>query len=109
MKENKDNQEPNVGKIIQVIVKEKNISISDFAKAIHCSRTNVYNIFGRHSIDIKRLKQIAGVLKLDVSELIGENKNESNKHIVIIETDDEGLERISNGHNSGYIKHWKAK
>jgi transcriptional regulator with XRE-family HTH domain len=109
MQEDKDNQEPNVGKIIKKIVKEKKISISDFAKAIHCSRTNVYNIFGRHSIDIKRLKQIAGVLKLDISELIGKNENESNKHIVIIETDDEGLERISNGYNGGYIKHWKTK
>jgi transcriptional regulator with XRE-family HTH domain len=38
------------------------MSIALFAKAIHCSRTNVYHIFNAKSIDIDKLILISNVL-----------------------------------------------
>ena len=99
----------NMGQTIKKIVKEQKISISDFAKAIHCSRTNVYNIFERQSINIDRLQQIADVLKRDISNFIAIEKRESNKCIALIEIDNENLEQLSNEYDLTYIKSWKTK
>jgi len=100
-------REHNMGQMVQTAVKEQRMSVSDFAKAIHCSRTNVYSIFGRQSINIERLKQIANVLKLDISDFIVTEKRNSNKYIAVIEIDSEKLERLSSEYNLTYIKFWK--
>jgi len=44
-----------IGSLIKQKFEEKKISISQFAKAINCSRANIYNIFTSKSIDIDRL------------------------------------------------------
>jgi predicted transcriptional regulator len=98
-----------MGQMIKKILKERKISISDFAKTIHCSRTNVYSIFKRESIDVERLKQIVNVLNLDVSDFITMKKRKSNKRIVVMEIDDENLEQLMNEHNLTYVKYWKIK
>jgi transcriptional regulator with XRE-family HTH domain len=99
----------NMGQMIKKVLKERGISISDFAKAIHCSRTNVYGIFKRQSIDIERLKQIANVLELDVADFIVLKRRESNKRVVIVEINEEDLEQLLNEYDLTYIKHWKVK
>jgi len=99
----------NMGQMIKNAVKERRMSVSDFAKAIYCSRTNVYSIFGRQSINIERLKQIADVLNLDISDFIVMKKGESNKCIAVIETEYEELERMSNEYNLACVKYWKMK
>ena len=109
MKIRKNVGNDHMGRIIKEAVKERNMSISDFAKAIQCSRTNVYSIFGRQSINIERLKQIADVLNLDISDFIVMKKGESNKCIAVIETEYEELERMSNEYNLACVKYWKMK
>ena len=99
----------NMGQMIKKAVGEQKMSVSDFAKAIHCSRTNVYSIFKRESINIERLKQIVDVLKLDISDFIMIEKRESSKCIAVIEIDSEKLEQLSNEYDLAYIKFWKTK
>jgi len=98
-----------MGQVIQRTLKERKISISDFAKTIHCSRTNVYSIFKRRSIDINRLKQVAAVLDLDISDLIMKEKRESNKCIVVAEIGNEDLNQLLKEYDLTYIRHWTIK
>lgn len=98
-----------MGLMIQKILKERKIRINDFAKTIHCSRTNVYNIFKRRSIDTERLKQIAKVLDLDVSDFIILEKRDLNKCVVIMEIEGKDLRHLLNTYDSTYIKHWTIK
>ena len=99
----------NMGQMIRDALKERKMSISEFAKTIHCSRANVYSIFQRQSIDFERLKQIAKVLDLDVSDFIVVEKKESTKRIVVMEIDNEDLKQLMNKYDLTYIKHWKTK
>jgi DNA-binding Xre family transcriptional regulator len=94
--------------MIEQAVRKKKMSISDFAEAINCSRTNVYSIFKRRTIDSDRLKQIADVLNLEVSDFIEIKKRESNKCVAIIEIDNEKLEQMSNEYKLTYVKAWKT-
>ena len=98
----------NMGQMIRKTLKEQKMSISDFAKTIHCSRANVYSIFQRQSIDIERLKQIAKVLDLDVTDFIVVEKKESSKCIVVMEVDNEDLEQMLNKYDVTCIKRWKT-
>jgi len=84
----------NIGQMIRDVIKERNLSVSDFAKSIHCSRTNVYSIFERQTISIERLEQIANVLKLDIHYFIREEQK-AHKCIAVIEIDDQTLKELS--------------
>ena len=99
----------NMGQMIRKVLLERKISISDFARTIHCSRTNVYSIFKRESIDVERLKQIANVLDLDVFDFIAMKKEKTNKHIVVMEIGNEDLKQLLSEYDLTYVKHWKAK
>ncbi|MDR0828706.1 MAG: hypothetical protein LBN95_01145 [Prevotellaceae bacterium] len=61
------NNQPHIhiGKLIQQKVKEKKISITDFADKICCVRENVYHIFKSPTIDIRKLEHISNVLDYD--------------------------------------------
>lgn len=52
-----------IGHRIKSVFKEKGMSVSEFARQIHCERTNVYTIFNRPSIDIDLLARISKVLE----------------------------------------------
>ena len=54
-----------IGKLIKLKLSESNLSIADFAEAIHKTRTTVYDIFNRKSIDIDLLVTISEVLQFD--------------------------------------------
>ena len=103
------NAKHHMGQMIKAIVKERNMPVSDFAKAIHCCRTNVYSIFKRWTIDIDKLKQIADVLNLEISDFIETKKRKSSKCVAIIEIDNEKLEQMSNEYELTYVKSWKTK
>jgi len=64
----------NIGKIIKLKLKEKGISVSEFARRINTNRNNVYDIFHRDSIDTKLLQKISEVLEYDFFQAISENK-----------------------------------
>jgi predicted transcriptional regulator len=51
-----------IGQTIKQKLVEHNISITNFAKAINCSRSNVYNIFESQTIDVERLIKISVAL-----------------------------------------------
>ncbi|MDR0368593.1 MAG: helix-turn-helix domain-containing protein [Bacteroidales bacterium] len=57
-----------IGRLIKQQFEQKSISITQFAKAIHCSRANIYNIFEAKSIDIDRLILISEVLDYNFLE-----------------------------------------
>lgn len=63
----------NIGELIENEVRKQQIPIIEFAKMIHCQRSNVYNIFHRNKIDIIQLKQISKVLNRNFFKDLAEN------------------------------------
>ncbi|MDR0368687.1 MAG: helix-turn-helix transcriptional regulator [Bacteroidales bacterium] len=57
-----------IGRLIKQQFEQKNISIAQFAKAIHCSRASIYNIFEAKSIDIDKLILISEALDYNFLE-----------------------------------------
>jgi predicted transcriptional regulator len=60
-----EKEQIHIGNLIKKQVEEQNLSITDFAKKIHCVRENVYYIFNSPSMDINRLEQISKALNYD--------------------------------------------
>lgn len=54
-----------IGRRINEVVKERKMTVVDFARAIPCSRENAYKIFRKDNIDVKQLGRICQVLKHD--------------------------------------------
>lgn len=54
-----------IGQRIKEVFKERGITVVAFARAIPCSRENVYRIFKNNNIDILLLKRIGQVLNHD--------------------------------------------
>ena len=51
-----------IGSLIKQKFDESKMTISEFAKKIHCSRSNIYNVFDAKSIDTDKLILISEVL-----------------------------------------------
>lgn len=54
-----------IGKEIKRVLKERGMTISEFAKRINTHRRNVYDIFERKSIDTFLLQEISRILSYD--------------------------------------------
>ena len=54
-----------IGNKIKSVLKEKGLSISEFARRINTSRENVYGIFKRQTLDTGQLLKINAVLDYD--------------------------------------------
>jgi transcriptional regulator with XRE-family HTH domain len=67
-----------IGAVIKQKVEEKGLTISEFADAICCSRTNVYNLFKSRSIDTEKLAKISSVLEYDFFSEYKQNANRTN-------------------------------
>lgn len=63
-----------IGKEIKRVLKERGMSISEFAKRINTHRRNVYDIFERKSIDSSLLQKISRVLGYDFFNLFKTQK-----------------------------------
>jgi transcriptional regulator with XRE-family HTH domain len=83
-----------IGKAIKQKVKERGLRASDFANAIHCNRTNVYDIFNRKSIDIEQLVLISRVLEYDFISEIYFNRPSSKKYLILLEVDEQQLQHF---------------
>ena len=82
-----------IGSIIRDKIKEKGITIKDFAKALHCNRSNVYSIFERKYIDFQLLKTISEILEHDLlTEYI--EYNSAPKFLLLIEIDNLKMKEI---------------
>jgi hypothetical protein len=54
-----------IGKIIECVVRQKRIPITEFAQKINTNRNNVYDIFQRDTIDTGLLQKISEILDHD--------------------------------------------
>lgn len=69
-----------IGKQIRLKMEERNETVVWLAKHLSCSRTNVYKIFQKHSVDTDILSRISLILDFDFFSLFSEdlkrNKNQ---------------------------------
>jgi len=54
-----------IGKLIQEKLAEKNQTVVWLSQQIPCSRTNIYKIFNKNSIDTEMLYRISQILEFD--------------------------------------------
>ena len=52
-----------IGHMVKSVFDESGLSVAEFARKIHCERTNVYKIFNRQSIDVEILVKISEALE----------------------------------------------
>ena len=55
----------NIGSLIKAKLREKQISVVWLAEQLGCSRTNIYKIFGKSSINTDELYKISEILGFD--------------------------------------------
>ncbi len=60
--------EKNIGYLIFERLTQTEHSITWFARKLHCSRTNVYNIFKKTNLDVELLKRISVILNYNFFE-----------------------------------------
>lgn len=52
-----------IGRLVKSVFDASGMTVSEFARRIHCERTNVYKIFNRQSADIEMLVKISEALE----------------------------------------------
>ena len=84
--------EIHIGQLIRQKQEEKGISISEFARNIHCDRSNIYNIYSRNSIDIELLISISKALDFDFisNYYLPHNTNDNKELSITIKVKKEG-------------------
>jgi transcriptional regulator with XRE-family HTH domain len=60
------NKDKHLGTYIKNRVKEKGITVSEFARRIHCTRRNIYQIYKKNSLDTDLIKRISLALEIDL-------------------------------------------
>jgi predicted transcriptional regulator len=55
-------KEVHIGKLVEKVLREQNMSIKQFAKELGRDRSTVYDIFKRKNIDTDTLSRISGIL-----------------------------------------------
>lgn len=73
------------------------LSVSEFARRLHCHRQNVYDIFKRQDIDLSLLQRISKVLEHDfVTELYGaKGSKKTLKFSVTVEIAEDGQYKVT--------------
>ena len=77
-----------IGKIIEIKLREKGLSVSEFARRINTNRNNAYDIFRRDSIDTALLKKISEVIGYDFFQCFNETSSQVSEHNEIYKTRD---------------------
>lgn len=79
--------------------------VADFARAIHCERSNVYTtVFRCRSINTERLKLISDVLHYDFVAEFCLNHPSSKKYIVLLEVSEQQLQELLTNPTLQYVK-----
>ena len=94
--------EKHIGKAIEKIMRERKISIKDFADLICTSRQNVYYIFKQPNIDHDRLKLISKVLNHNFCTET-QNISPDKKFLVLIEVPENQLEKVKEKFNVKFM------
>lgn len=86
-------QKEQIGRMIESEVRKQQISITEFAKELSCSRSTIYNMFENNKIDVLQLKRISKFLNrnffeeivkdLDIVSEIEETEEQREKRIAI--------------------------
>lgn len=59
-----------IGMLIKEQFEKRGCTVAWFARKLNCDRTNIYGIFNRETIDVKRLFEISEILEYDFFEVI---------------------------------------
>ena len=98
--ENKNTQQQSlhIGHLVKAVFDESGLTAAEFAKRIHCDRTNVYKIFARRSLDTTLLVKISKALQhnffVDVMNMSGLAAEIPVLHSFNFSIDDISLENI---------------
>lgn len=65
-----------IGNRIREVLKDREMTVKDFAESLSCNRQNVYKIFDKHDINTDLLMHIADILDYD---FFGEISRETRK------------------------------
>ncbi|MDR3365393.1 MAG: helix-turn-helix domain-containing protein [Prevotellaceae bacterium] len=84
-----------IGEVIRQKVKERGISVVDFANAIHCTRSHVYTIYSRKNMDVEQLMLISKALGYDLISEIYLSRPALKKYLVLLEVDELQLRTLS--------------
>ena len=91
-----------IGHLVKAVFDESGLTVAEFAKRIHCERTNVYKIFNRQTIDVALLVKISQALQhnffVDVMNMSGLAADISVRHSLNFSIDDisiENMDRLS--------------
>jgi transcriptional regulator with XRE-family HTH domain len=98
-----------IGSLIRKKVKERKMSMTDFAAAISCSRPNAYSIFQRESIDINLLQTISEVLDHDFVEMFNRSSKtpkDPELCVVVLETNSQKLETLQTDTTVNVVRSW---
>ena len=101
-----------IGRMIKSVFDESGMTVAEFARRIHCERTNVYKIFSRHSVDVALLINISQVLHhnfladvMCLSGLVTDNPSQVQIHLSINNMSVEDINKLS--HCLTSLKHPK--
>ncbi|MBQ9558527.1 MAG: helix-turn-helix transcriptional regulator [Bacteroidaceae bacterium] len=66
-------QPPHIGHLIRQEVERQGLTVVSLARMLSCSRTNIYKIFDRQSIDTDQLFRISSLLHTDFFHIYSES------------------------------------
>ena len=66
-------QPPHIGHLIRQEVERQGLTVVALARKLSCSRTNIYKIFDRQSIDTDQLFRISSLLHTDFFHIYSES------------------------------------
>lgn len=84
-----------IGQQIKIVIEQKGITITEFAKRINKSRENVYSIFTRKTIDTGLLTVISEVLDYDFFKNLSKTYDELEKKMKLLEEQNEMLKEYT--------------
>lgn len=88
------NLQESIGKNLNCILGEKNMTTEELSKKVNIKEVNVLKVInGQKFLNFRELNQIASVLKVDVSELLKEDK----ENMLLESNCFDFLDKIANG------------
>ena len=94
------NKDKHLGTYIKNRVKEKGITVSEFARRIHCTRRNIYQIYKKNSLDTDLINRISLALEIDLLSTFNKSSFLKLKNDVQPETIEKYYEKSINRLNS---------
>lgn len=68
-----------IGSLIRLKMEERQKTVVWLAEQLSCSRTNVYKIFDKYSVDTEMLARISSILEFDFFSVYSDDIKENKK------------------------------